>query len=89
MPYKDTGEDLNFSVCLRNFRLRNVKSESIYVIKIIFETKGVENKEFLLKFSSGPVAKFSLNEQFLISLPFNQLVSKYIIIVCNYLCSYI
>lgn len=79
IPNQKLSSNLNFIVHIRNFRLRNVKDNHKYFMCIDFPF--CNKSPFILKLSNGPLAKFSFNETFKISLPFEMLESSILKIV--------
>ncbi len=81
IPNQDLKENLKFQITINNFRLRNVKENFRYFITLDFpfNTKGL----YVFKLSTGPLAKFSFNENFTILVPFSKLQSSYLKIVSS------
>ena len=82
IPNQKLNSDLTFLVHIRNFRLRNVKDNHKYFIYIDFPY--CSKSPFILKLSNGPLAKFSFDESFKLSLPFEMLEKSVLKLVSIY-----
>jgi hypothetical protein len=78
VPSENLKEKLYFHVNILNFRLRNMKEGYKYFITLDFP---FYKDKFILKISHGPLAKFTFNEKFHISVPFEKLEDSFLKVV--------
>lgn len=78
IPSETLKEKLYFHVNIRNFRLRNMKEGYKYFITLDFP---FYKDKFILKISHGPLARFTFDEKFHISAPFEKLEDSFLKVV--------